>query len=196
MSLSEAERKALTEVVSAGAALAAAKFGEATKHAWRATEVILSVDEEGPFADVFSSVENDHYGSQFAFPGGVLLFLADGKSGYLIANAFTRQVRDRVEGLNQREAHALGEVSNILLNPLVGHLAKSWGMSLFVSAPQTRIASRRDHLSYALTVSDLGDKLAAAFFIKLAGEAAFGDCEILLFLQRALVDKIAASAKI
>lgn len=196
MTVSEPGRQPLTDVITAGAGLCAAKLGEVTRHPWLVAEVALSLDEAGPFADVFASVANDHYGSQLTFPGGVIVFLASDKSGYLVANAFTRAVRDRVEGMNQREAHALGEVANILLNPLVGHLAKSWGVSLIISAPQTRIASRRDHLTYALALSDMGDRLAATFYIKLTGEPVFGECELLLFLQQALVDKITGSANI
>jgi hypothetical protein len=183
-------RKALTQVVSEGLALCAQKLGEATHDPWDVAEVSLSVDEAGPFAAVFDSIVADHYGSLLGFPGGSFLFLFSGKSGYMVTNAFTRDVQDRVEGMNQREGNALGELANIALNPLLGHLAKSWGFRLVVSAPKTRIASRRDHLTSALAAYGGGDALAATFFARLRCESQFSECHILIFLERVVVDAI------
>jgi hypothetical protein len=139
---------------------------------------------------VFDSIVNDHYGTLLSFPGGSFLFLFAGKAGYLVTNAFTRDVQDRVEGLNQREGNALGELTNIVLNPLVGHLAQAWGFRLVVSSPSTRIASRRDHLTAALGAYAQGDALAAAFYAKLTCDSLLSDCELLIFLERVLVDVI------
>jgi hypothetical protein len=198
MTLSPDVQKSLTAVVAAGVAGCAAKLGDATHDPWRVAEVTLSLEQEGPFSAVFDSVVNDHYGSYLTFPGGSLVVLFSGKCGYLVTNAFTRDIQDRVEGLNQREASALGEIANIVLNPLVGHLAKAWGISLVVSAPQTRISSRRDHLTKALEPYGVGerdgDRLAATFFVKLACDELFSECQILLFLDHDLVSKVAGSA--
>jgi hypothetical protein len=198
MILSNDAQKSLTAVVAAGVARCAQKLGDATHDPWRVAEVTLSLEQAGPFAAVFDGVVNDHYGSFLTFPGGSLVVLFAGKSGYLVTNAFTRDIQDRVEGLNQREASTLGEIANIVLNPLVGHLAKAWGISLVVSAPSTRIASRRDHLTKALEPYGVGgrdgDRLAATFFVRLACDELFSEGQILLFLDQDLVAKIAGSA--
>jgi hypothetical protein len=188
--MTEEGRKALTDVVAAGLDQCAKKLGEATHDPWHVAELTLSVDEAGPFSAVLDSVVNDHYGSLLSFPGGSFLFLFTGKSGYLITNAFTRDVQDRVEGLNQREANALGELANIAVNPLVGHLAKSWGFRLVVSSPSTRIASRRDHLTSALTAYAGADGLAAAYYARLVCDSLFSECQVLIFLERVLVEAI------
>jgi len=190
--VNEEGRAALTTVVREGLELCAKKLGEATHDPWRVEELELSVDEAGPFAAVFDSIVNDHYGSLLSFPGGSFLFLFSGKSGYLVTNAFTRDVQDRVEGMNQRERSALGELANIALNPLLGHLAKSWGFRLVVSSPKTRIASRRDHLSAALAAYGGGDALAATFFARLKCDSQFSECHVLIFLERVVVDAISA----
>lgn len=192
MNLSEDAQKALTAVVAAGAAGCAAKLGEVTHHEWSVDGVTVSLDEAGPFAEVLASVAVDHYGSHLSFPGGSFLVLCSGKSGYLITSAFTRDVQDRVESMPKREAHALGEVSNIMLNPMLGHLAKAWGMSLIISSPKSGLASQREHLSRALARYKEGAPLASTFFVKLASRQLFSECLLLLFLDRNLVEKIAA----
>ncbi|NNN04669.1 MAG: hypothetical protein HKL90_02085 [Elusimicrobia bacterium] len=188
--MTEEGRQALTAVVAEGLELCAKKISEATHDPWRVAELQLSVDEAGPFAAVFDSIVNDHYGTLLSFPGGSFLFLFSGKSGYLVTNSFTRDVQDRVEGFNQREARALGELANIVLNPLVGHVAKAWGFRLVVSAPQTRIASRRDHLMGALSAYAGGDGLAATFFARLTCDSLFSECHVLIFLERVVVETI------
>ena len=152
----------------------------------------LSLDEAGPFADQMSSTAGDTYGSRVTFKGGSFLLLFSGKSGYLISSAFTRDFQERVESMPKRESHALGEASNILLNPLVGHLAKAWGMTLIISAPKTSVSSRRDHLTRSLEVYKDGNRLAATFAVKLVSTQLFSECLLLLFLDAALVETIAA----
>lgn len=191
MTLSDEAQAALTAVVSAGARSCAAKLGEVTFQAWSVEGVTLSLDEAGPFADLLASIADDHYGAHLSFPGGGFLVLCAGKSGYLIATAFTRDVQDRVESMHKREIHALGEVSNIMLNPMLGHLAKAWGTSLIISAPKTGLASQRDHLAKALARYQEGTPLAATFFVKLASRGLFSECLLLLFLDRNFVAKIA-----
>jgi hypothetical protein len=190
--VTEEGKAALTKVVREGLELCAKKLGDATHDPWRVEALQLSVDEAGPFAATFDSIVSDHYGSLLGFPGGSFLFLFSGKSGYLVTNAFTRDVQDRVEGMNQREGSALGELANIALNPLLGHLAKSWGFRLVVSAPKTRIASRRDHLTSALAAYGGGDALAATFFARLKCDSQFSECHVLIFLERVVVDAISA----
>jgi len=190
VSLDAAGRRVLSELVAAGAKLCADKLTGATHDRWHVEEVTLSIDEAGPFAEAFNSVVHDHYGTELVFPGGGFLVLFSGKSGYLVTNAFTREIQDRVEGLNQREANALGELCNILLNPMVGHLAQAWGFRLVVSAPRTRISSRRELLTESLASYKESDALAATFFIRLRCESLFSDCHILLFLERPLVEAI------
>lgn len=189
---SDEEQKALASVVAAGAGACAAKLGEITHHEWSVDGVTLSLDEAGPFAELLASAANDHYGAHLSFPGGSFLLLCAGKSGYLISSAFTRDVQDRVESMPKREAHALGEVSNIALNPMLGHMAKAWGMTLIISSPQSGLASRRDHLSKALARYAEGVPLALTFFVKLVSRRLFSECSLLLFLDRDLVAKIAA----
>jgi hypothetical protein len=193
MSLTVAGRKALTEVVSAGIDLSAARLAAATHDAWRVAGVALSLDEAGPFASENSSVTGDTYGSHFTFAGGSFLVLFSGKSGDLVTAAFTRDFQERVENMIKRESVALGEVANILLNPLVGHLAKAFGVRLIISAPQTQIASPRDHLTRALERYRGGERLAATFFAALNSPQLFSDCRVLLFLNQALVGRIVGS---
>ena len=188
---SEEGRSALTAVVAAGVELSAVRLAEATNDAWRVHGVSLSLDEAGPFAAEHATVAADHYGSHFAFPGGSFLVLFSGKSGYLVTTAFTRDYQDRVENMAARESVALGEVANILLNPLVGHLAKSWGVRLIISAPKTKVASPRDHLTRALERYRDGDRLAATFFAAMNSPQLFSECRILLFLDRDFVGRIA-----
>lgn len=192
MTPSEAAQAALIGVVTAGAKECAAKLSEITHHEWGVDGVQLSLDEAGPFANVLASVAQDHYGAHLHFPGGSFLVLCGGKSGYLIATAFTRDVQDRVESMDKREAHSLAEVSNIMLNPMMGHLAKAWGMSLIISGPKAGLASQRDHLTRALARYG-ADKtpLAATFFIKLGSRALFSECLLLLFLDRDFTAKVA-----
>jgi hypothetical protein len=92
----------------------------------------------------------------------------------------------------KRESVTLGEVSNVLLNPLVGHLAKVWSLRLIISAPETRIASPRDHLTRALSRYQAADRLAATFFAHLDSPQLFSECKIMLFLDRGLVERLAA----
>jgi hypothetical protein len=194
MSLSKDAGEALTATVAAGVALSAARLEEITHDPWRVLSVALSQDEAGPFADAHSSLAGDHYGSHITFPGGSFLLLFSGKTGYLVTTAFTRDVQDRVENLPKREAVALGEVSNVLLNPFVGHLAKTWGLRLIISAPETKIASPRDHLTRALSRYQAADSLAAAFFAHLDSPQLFSECKIMLFLERGLVARLAGPA--
>ena len=187
--LSEEGKKALTAVVAAGAADGAVKLEEFTHHPWSVDSVTLSLDEAGPFAELMAGVAADTYGSAITFPGGSFLLLYSGKSGYLISSAFTRDFQDRVEGMAKREVLALGEASNILINPLVGRLAKAWGISLIISAPKTAISSRRDHLTRALESCKAGGTLAATFAVKLESTQPFSECLLFLFLDAALVEK-------
>ena len=189
--LSDDGRKVLTAIVAAGAEECAAKLADFTHHPWSVESVTLSLDEAGPFAALMEGVAADTYGCTITFPGGSFLLLYSGKSGYLISSAFTRDFQDRVEGMSKREVLALGEASNILINPLVGRLAKAWGASLIISSPKTAISSRRDHLTRALESSKKGSGLAATFAVKLASTQLFSECHLLLFLDAAMVEKIA-----
>ena len=190
MTLTKDAGDALTAVVSAGVRSTAACLAEVAHQPWRVLSVALSQDEAGPFADAHASVGGDHYGSHFTFQGGSILVLFSGKTGYLVTNAFTRDFQDRIEHMPKRESVALGEVSNVMLNPLVGHLAKSWGRRLIISAPETKIGSPRDHLTRAL--SHYGaDRLAATFFAHLDSPQLFSECRIMLFLDRGLVAGLA-----
>jgi hypothetical protein len=194
MTIAQQAGDALTAVVAEGVKLSAARLEEITHDPWRVLSVELSQDEAGPFAAAHSSVSGDHYGSHFSFPGGSFLVLYSGKTGYLITTAFTRDVQDQVENMAKRESVALGEVSNVLINPLVGHLAETWGLRLIISAPETRIASPRDHLTRALARYANGDGLAATFFAHLDSPQLFSECKIMLFLDRGLVGRIAGPA--
>lgn len=194
MTLSKDAGDALTATVAAGVALSAARLEAITHDPWRVLSVALSQDEAGPFAQTHASIAGDHYGTHITFPGGSFLLLFSGKTAYLITTAFTRDVQDRVENMPKREAVAMGEVSNVLLNPLVGHLAKSWGQRLIISAPETKISSPRDHLTRALSRYQPGDRLAAAFFAHLDSPQLFSECKLMLFLDRGLVSRLAGPA--
>jgi hypothetical protein len=183
MKLGKDAGEELTSVVAEGIGRSAARLAEITHDPWRVLSVAMSRDEAGSFADAHAAVADDHYGSHFTFPGGSLLVLFSGKTGYLVTTAFTREVRDRVESLPKRESIALGEVANVMLNPLIGHLAKSWGRRLIISAPETRIASPRDHLTHALSRYREPDRLAATFFAHLDSPQLFSECRIMLFLE-------------
>jgi hypothetical protein len=192
MNLSEEARKSLTGVVAAGVELSAARLAEATHDAWRAAGVSLSL-EAAPFAAEHEGAAVDHYGSHFTFRGGSFLVLFSGKSGYLVASAFTRDYRERVENLAQRDCAALGEVANILLNPLVGHLAAAWGERIIISAPQTSVAGPREHLHRALERYRGAERLAATFLSVLESSELFSECRVLMFLDRDLVGRVAAA---
>jgi hypothetical protein len=194
MSLSKEAGDALIATVTAAVQLSADRLQEITHDPWRVLSVALSQDEAGPFADVHASVAGDHYGSHISFPGGSFLLLFSGKTGYLVTTAFTRDFQDRVENMAKRESVALGEVSNVLLNPLVGHLAKAWGQRLIISAPETRIASPRDHLTRALARYQSGAGLGATFFAHLDSPQLFSECRIMLFLDRGLLERLTAPA--
>ena len=194
MTLARGVGDAMTAVVEAGVRRSAERLGEITHDPWRVLTVALSQDEAGPFADTHAAVSGDHYGSHFSFAGGSFLVLFSGKAGYLVTTAFTRDVQDRVESLPKRESAALGEVSNVVLNALVGHLAKSWGRRLIISAPETRIASPRDHLTRALSRYRDGDRLAATFFAHLDSPQLFSECRIMLFLDGGLLSRLAGPA--
>jgi hypothetical protein len=191
MSLAKEAGDALTAAVAEAVKLSAARLEEITHDPWRVLSVSLSRDEAGPFADAYASVTGDHYGSHVSFPGGSFLVMFSGKSGYLITTSFTRDVQDRVENMVKRESVVLGEVSNVLLNPLVGRLAGAWDMRLIISAPETRIASPRDHLTRALARYKDADTLAATLFAHLDSPQLFSECRIMLFLGRGLVERLA-----
>ncbi len=189
--LSQEAADALTAVVAEAASFSAERLKEITHDPWRVISAALSQDEAGPFAAEHASVSGDHYGSQITFPGGSFLLLFSGKTGYLVTTAFTRDFQDRVENMPKRESAALGEVSNVLLNPFVGHLAKAWGQRLIISAPETKIASPRDHLLRALARYPAEPGLGAAFFVHLDSPQLFSECRIMLFLDRSFVARIA-----
>ena len=191
MTSAEDAGDALTAVVAAGVRISAARLEEITHDPWRVLSVALSRDEAGPFADAHASVVGDHYGSHFSFPGGSFLVLFSGKTGYMVTTAFTRDFQDRVENMPKRESAALGEVSNVLLNPLIGHLAKSSGRRLVVSAPETKLASSRDHLTRALSRYRDADRLAATFFAHLDSPRLFSECRIMLFLNGEMTARLA-----
>jgi hypothetical protein len=182
---------ALTGIVAAGVESSAAKFAEATHDAWRVVDVSSSPDATGPFVDRHAASPADHYGCHFTFPGGSFLVLYSGKSGRLVTTAFTRDFPDRVENMAKRDLAAVSELSNIMLNPLIGHLAKSWGVRLIISAPKTSVASPRDHLTRALERYRGGATLAATFLSVLDSPQLFSECRILLFLDRDFVARIA-----
>ena len=194
MTLAQGTGDALTAAVAAGVALSAARLSEITHDPWRVISVDLSQDEAGPFADAHASVAGDHYGSHVTFPGGSFLVMFSGKSGYLITTAFTRDIQDRVENMVKRESVVLGEVANVILNPLVGHLASAWDMRLIISAPETRIASPRDHLNRALSRYKDARRLDATFCALLDSPQLFSECRIMLFLDRELVARLAGPA--
>lgn len=192
MTYSEEAQKVLTAAVAAGAQGCTLKLGEITHHEWAVDGVALNLDETGPFSSQLGAIANDHYGTSLTFAGGSFLVLCSGKSGYLISTAFTRDVQDRVESMHKREAHTLGEVSNIMLNPMVGHLAKACGMSLIISSPKTRLSSQRDHMAKALERYPQSAPLAASLFVKLTSRRLSSEYWLLVFLDRTFVDKIAA----
>jgi len=194
VTLSDPARLALESAVAAGAKDCAAKLGTATGREWGVDGVALSLEEPGALADLHASVAGDHYGAHLTFPGGSFLVLCGGKDGYLIASAFARDVHERVESLPKREAHALGEVANIMLNPLLERLAKARGAGLIISGPRTGLASRRDHLSKALARYRDGAELAATFLVKLASRSLPGGCLLLVFLDRDFIEKISPGA--
>jgi two-component system chemotaxis response regulator CheY len=192
--VSDAGRKALLGAVAAGAERCAARLSETTAHPWRVVGVELS-DESSPFSGALAPVSGDYYGGRLTFMGGSFCVLFSGDSGARVAAAFAREVADRVEGLSQRDALALSEIANITLGPLVEHLAQAWGVAVIPSAPSTRIATCREHLFEALTpYGDQRERLAASFSILLASEPLAGECRVLLFLERVLVDKITGTA--
>lgn len=190
MPLTEETKKALLSVVAAGARDCAAKLGEVTVRPWSVDGVELSLDEAGPFAGLLDSVVNDHYGAHLTFTGGSFLLVCAGKTGYYLASAFTRGVSERVDALHQWEAPAFGEVSNIILNPMLDDLAEAWGQTLILSSPLSGIASQRDHLVQALSRYRRGSPLSATFMAKLTAPALSGECLLMLFLDREFVEKI------
>ncbi|MFI5348402.1 MAG: hypothetical protein ACHQ2Z_02565 [Elusimicrobiota bacterium] len=193
MTFSKEEGEALIAVVAEGVRGSASRLAELTREPWRVISVESSADEPGPFADAHAAVSSDHYGSHFSFEGGSILVLFSGKAGFRVTSAFTRDVHDRVEHIPKRESAALGEVSNVMLNPLVGHLAKSWGRRLIISAPETKIGTPRDQLTRAL--SRFGtDRLAATFFARLDSPKLSSECRIMLFLDRGLIERLSARA--
>jgi hypothetical protein len=194
MTLAKDAGEALTAVVAAGVELSAARLSEVTHDPWRVLSVAVSQDEAGPFADVHDSVSGDHYGSHFSFPGGSFLVLFSAKTGFMVTSAFTRDLQERVEDMAKREAVVLGEVSNVLLNGLVGHLADAWSLRLIISAPETGIASPRDHLMRAVSRYRESDPLAATVFARLASPRLSSECRIMLFLGRGLVAGLAGPA--
>jgi hypothetical protein len=191
MILSKEAGDRLTSVVAEGVRGSASRLAELTNDPWRVLSVDLSEDEAGPFAEAHASVASDHYGSHFTFEGGSFLVLFSGKTGYRVTNAFTREVQDRVESIPKRESVALGEISNVMLNPLIGHLAKSWGRRLIISAPETKIGSPRDQLTRALARYG-SDRLAATFFAHLDSPKLSSECRIMLFLEKDLIERISA----
>jgi len=178
--------EALTKLMAEGAAKSAEKLTLVTNDAWRVDKVELSVEDGAPFEALLSGIAKDHYGSHFSVPGATFLVMFAGKSGYLVTTAFTRDHQDRVEGMEKRESKALGEVANIFLNPLIGHLAAAWKRGMIISAPAMQVASQRDLLTQALSRFKDKDKLAATFFIKLASPNLFSECLVLIFLDAEL----------
>ena len=178
--------KALTELIAGGAAKSASRLTEVTDNKWIVESVQLSVEESTPFDGMLAGIAKDHYGSHFSIPGATFLVMFSGKSGYLVTNAFTRDHQERIEGMAKRESKALAEVANIFLNPLIGHLAAAWKRNIVISAPQMQVASQRDLLTGALGLFKNQDKLAAAFFLKLASRELFSDCVVLIFLDAEL----------
>lgn len=179
-------RDALKALVAGGGAKAAEKLAEATGEKWLVDKVELSIEDDAAFAPLLASVTKDHYGSHFSIPGAGIVVMFPGKSGYLVSTAFTRDHQDQVESMDKRELKALAEVSNIFLNPLVGHLAAAWKRPIILSAPKMEVASQRDLVSAALSRFKDKDKLAASFVVKLSSPNLFSECVIGLFLDETL----------
>lgn len=194
MSLPPEALDALAAAVAPGLELCAAALGSATHDPWSVLKFSVQPGDPAPFAELSDFIAADSYGSLLTFAGGSFLVLFSGKSAYLAGSAFTREAQDSLENLEHREERAVAELSNVLLNPLVGHLAKIAASRLIVSAPKTRIASRRDHLSAALARYGSGNPLAAAADASLASEPLSAECRILVFFEESLAAKLAGKS--
>lgn len=194
MSLSNEEAAVVRAVVREGADASARRLAEITYEEWT-VDAVQSGESEEAFADVLAHVAADTYGSHLSFPGGSFLLLYSGKSAYLIATAFTRDFQDRVESLPKRDALALSEVSNILLNPMMGRLAKAAGAALIISAPKTGIASKRDHFIQAVARYKDAGSFPVVVRVKLASARLNSSCLMLLFLDPAAASAFAGGPK-
>lgn len=194
MKLSAQETALVRAVVREGAQACASRLAEITYNPWSVDEVDSAESEEA-FADLLAGVAADTYGSHLTFPGGSFLLLYSGKSAYLIATAFTRDFQDRVESLPKRDAHALGEVSNIMLNPMMGRLAKAAGAPLIISAPKTGIASRRDHFAQAVARYEDAGSFPVVVRVRLGSSQLHSQCLLLLLLDPATASAFAGGPK-
>ncbi len=176
---------ALTRLFQDAAAKGAGRLTEATGSLWK-TDAVEASREPVPFSAQFAGTAKDQFGSHFAIPGATFLVVFPAQSGYLVAACFTREHEESFGKVTDVVLKSLAEVANIMLQPLVGHLASAWKTPVIISSPKMQAASQKELLDSALKRFSEQGMVAAAYLLKLSSPDLFSECAVLVLLDASI----------
>lgn len=169
----------------------AVQLAKVSGASWTADAVTLGADSDDHFETLLSSISEAQYGACCSTPDLVCMVIFPRKSGFLVADRFTREAGDSVDAVYQKESSALAEVSQLLAAAVAAPLADATGRKQLFAAPQTDIASPRDLVVYAFKKFKGTGRLAVTAYLHLTSAELSADCSFMVFLSKDLIESLA-----
>ena len=191
MTLTPEQSKELARILRGGLEKCAKRLEDVTHAGWAVERVAVAPGGEITPASLPDELPLEHFGTFLATAGASFLMMFPPRSGYLVTNAFTRDVPDKIEKMSERDSKALAETSNIVVNALLAHLAEASGRRLLISAPEMLVDRKRGLFFRALGRLRDSKKLAATVFASLSSRDLLeSECDIVVFLDDDLAGRL------
>ncbi len=194
MKLAELEQKRLLKVFQAGADTCLRQLDKLSEAAWGTEALFLGDASQRQLEAMFAGSLEDCYGNWFWTEAAAFLVLFSRKPGMVVTSRFTRAHSGPVDALANRDAKAVAEVSNILINSFVGALADALERDLIVSAPESMTDSRRELLLRGLHKFPGADKLALSCLARFLSPGLVAEFSVVCLLDEGSVEKLRLKA--
>lgn len=189
MKLPDGRQKQLIAVFEKGADLCLRQLGKISGAAWGTEAVFLGDATQEQLGKLFAGSLEDCYGNWFTAQGAAFLIIFSRKPGMVVSGKFTRGSR-AADALENRDAKAIAEVSNILVNGFASALADALGRDLIVSAPQSMTDNRRDLILRGLkTLVDPG-KLGISCLVRLLSPGLVTEFAVIGLLDQSTIEEL------
>lgn len=139
MSLSQAEREAVTRLLESGVTRSADALGKLSRTRWG---IVSSSINEVPVVRLLSWFQRSpdrhlaaHLRARGEFPVEIVILFPE-KSARAVTEAVTKPYASRMKELPNLTQLTVGEVSNILAQSVVGHMADEFQLSIVLTVPR------------------------------------------------------------
>ena len=185
----EARQKRLIQVFEKGAELCLRQLGKISGAAWGTEAVFLGEASQEQLHKLFAGSLEDCWGNWFTSQGAAFLIIFSRKPGMVVSGKFTRSSK-AADALENRDAKAIAEVSNILVNGFASALADAIDRDLIVSEPHSMTDSRRELIARGLKTLVDPAKLGASCLVRLLSPGLVTEFSVIALLDQATLDEL------